>query len=259
MNNNFTTTELLIQYLDGELDETQAVGIKDKIEHDEIVREELNNLRTAKDAVVAYGIKNRVGLIHKEMMDELKTDTPAKEGVVRSILLYSLRIAAILVLAAGSFFAYQYFSATPEKLFSENLATFNIHETRGGSPSALKDAYQENNMPAVIDQFKLLQQPEAEDYFLVGNAFLNTRQPLKAIDAFVAMQQKNKTGNTHFYEEDAEYYLAMSYLDAREVDKALPLLKKINADPNHPYHQQVSAWLLSKVQHLSNVNSNTMG
>jgi hypothetical protein len=253
MNNNFTTTELLIQYLDGDLDEAQAADIKNKIDGDQLVREELTNLRIAKEAVAAYGIKNRVGLIHKEMMKELKTESPATGGVVKSMLRYSLRIAAILILAAGSFFTYQYFSATPEKLFSQNFTSFTIHETRGTGTSALKEAYQKNNMPGVIEQFKLLQQPEAEDYFLTGNAFLNTRQPAKAIEAFTTMQQKNKINNTHYYEEDAEYYLAMSYLAADEVDNAFPLLKKINADINHPYHQHVSDWLLRKVQHMTTV------
>ena len=253
MNNNFTTTELLIQYLDGDLDEAQAAGIKNKLDQDELAREELNNLRMAKEAVAAYGKRNRVGLIHKEMMEELKTESPARGGVVKSILRYSLRIAAILILAAGSFFSYQYFSATPEKLFSQNFTSFTIHETRGADTSALTEAYQQNNMPGVIEQFKLLQQPKADDYFLTGNAFLNTLQPAKAIDAFVTMEQKNKINNTHYYEEDMEYYLAMSYLAANEVDKALPLLKKINADINHPYHQHVSDWLLRKVQHVTNV------
>jgi hypothetical protein len=251
MNNNFTTTELLIQYLDGELDETQAADIKSTLDRDELAREELENLRMAKAAIASYGIKSRVGLIHKEMIEEFKTNTPATGGVVRSILRYSLRIAAILIFAAGSFFAYQYFSATPEKLFSQNFASFEVHETRGAGTSALKEAYQKGNMPAVIEQYKLLQQPGAEDYFLTGNAYLNTKQPAKAIDLFVALQQKNKMDNTLYYDEDTEYFLAMSYLAANETEKALPLLKKINADGNHLYHQHVSDWLLRKAAHVN--------
>ncbi|MDN3655026.1 hypothetical protein QWZ08_05285 [Ferruginibacter paludis] len=251
MNNNFTTTELLIQYLDGELDETQAADIKRTLDQDELARQELENLRMAKAAIVSYGIKSRVGLIHKEMMEELKTETTATVGVVRSMLRYSLRIAAILILAAGSFFTYQYFSATPEKLFSQNFASFKINETRGTGTSALKNAYQKGDMPAVIEQYKLLQQPGKEDYFLAGNAYLNSKQPSNAIDAFITLQQKNKTDNTHYYEEDTEYFLAMSYLAANEAEKAFPLLKKINADVTHPYHQHVSDWLLRKAAHVN--------
>ena len=254
MNENFTTPELLIRYLDGELDEAQSADIKNKLDQDPAVQKELENLRIAKAAIKDYGLKNKVALIHKEMMMELKeVTTSSSPAPIRQMLQYVLRIAAIVIFVTGAFIAYQYFSATPEKLFSENFSGFTIHETRGTALSPLKEAYQKNNMLQVIEQFKLLQQPEPEDCFFAGNAYLSSLQPAKAIDAFIALQQKNKTNNTHYYAEDADYYLALGYLANNEPVKAIPIFEKINTDVNHPYHKKVSNWLLSKLHRISAV------
>lgn len=250
MNENSTTTELLIQYLDGDLDEAKAREIKTSIDENVLVKEELDKLRTAKDAITSYGLKNKVASIHKEMMLELN-QTPAQTGVVRSMLWYGLRIAAMIIFVTGSFIAYQYYSATPAKLYSENFASFTMHETRGTNASALQTAYQTGNMQEVINRFQSIQQPVAEDYFFAGNAYLNTSQPSKAIETFKLLQEKNKTDNTHYYEEDTEYYLAMGYLANNNAAKALPLLEKINGDVNHPYHQFVGKWLLTKLHRIT--------
>lgn len=250
MNNNFTTTALLIQYLDGELDEVGQEAIKKNIEADEAIREELENLRLAKEAMKSYGLKNKVSAIHTAMMSELKMDASPKTGVVRNLLWYSLRIAALAIFVTGSFILYQYFTASPQKLFSENFHAFNLRQTRGAAASPLQDAYKKENMQEVIQQFALLKDPQPEDYFLAGNAFLSTGQPLKAIENFADLQQKNKINNTHYFEEDAEYYLALSYIANSEPAKAIPLFKKINTDINHPYHQKVNNWFITKLQHL---------
>lgn len=250
MNNNFTTTELLIQYLDGDLEGEQLEAIKKSIEEDASVREELEQLSLAKDTIKNYGLKNKVSFIHKEMMGELKQNNSTKKGFVRNMILYTARIAAIVILVLGSVELYQFLTVSPEKLFNENYTAFNLHESRGQSNSPLEDAFRNANMNKVIEQFSTLKNPESKDYFLAGNAFLSQHQPAKAIEAFLALQQKNKTDNTHFFEEDVEYFLALSYLGNNEPAKAAPLFEKIHADENNLYHQKVSNWFLLKVKHL---------
>ena len=250
MNNNFTTTALLIQYLDGELDGSQQEAMKKNIETNKAIREELENLRLTKEAIKSYGLKNKVNAIHTAMMSEIKMDASSKTGVVRNLLWYSLRIAALIIFVTGSFILFQYFSASPQKLFSENFHAFTLRQTRGTAGTPLQYAYKKENMQEVIQQFALLKDPQAEDYFLTGNAFLRTGQPLKAIENFAGLQQKNKKDNTDYFEEDTEYYLALSYIANSEPAKAILLFKKINTDINHPYHQKVTNWFITKLQHL---------
>ena len=251
MNNNYTTTELLIQYIDGELEGEQLDAIKKSIDEDDSTREEFERLQLAKDAVKSYGLKTKIGNIHQEMMDEHREGDLSKTGIVSMVLKYTLRIAAIAIFVTGSFSLYQYFTTSPEKLFNESFTAFSLHENRGLSTSALEDAYKKENMKEVIQQFNLLKDPKPEDFFLAGNAFLSTQKPAKAIAVFEALQQKNKINNEHFFEEDAEYYLALGYLDNNETEKAIPILEKINKDSGHPYNKKVTDWFLRKAKRIS--------
>jgi tetratricopeptide (TPR) repeat protein len=251
MNKNYTTTELLIQFIDGELEGEQRDAVKKSIEEDDSIREEFERLQLPKDAVKRYGLKIKIGHIHQEMMDELKEGNTSKTGIVRMMVKYTLRIAAIAILVTGSFSLYQYFTTSPEKLFDESFTAFPLHANRGVSTSTVEDAYKKEDMKKVIQLFDLLKDPTPEDYFLAGNAFLSTHQPAKAIAAFEALQQKNKINNEHFFEEDAEYYLSLGYLANNETEKAIPILEKINKDSSHPYHKKVTDWFLRKAKRVN--------
>lgn len=251
MNENSTNTELLIQFLDGELPAEQLDSFNRTLEQIPALREELENLRMARETVKTYGLKNRIGSIHAEMMEELKTGTSRHTGMVRTIYSYSLRIAAVILVLFGLSIFYQYVSSTPEKLFMENYQAFDLHETRGATTSPISDLYKAGYTDSVIQFFNGLKAPQAEDCFLAGNAFLSKHQPGKAIETFLTLEQINQNTSSQPFEEDAEYYLALSYLDNKEPGKALPLLEKIHNDANHPYHKKVSAWFLLKVKKTS--------
>ena len=250
MNENITPTELLIQYIDGELEGETLDAVKDSIRLNPAVHEEYENLKSAKEAIGSFGLKKQIGTLHAEMMQELKEENIPRILPARSLLRRSLSIAATVLLAVGLYTAYQYLAVSPEKLFRETYQPFIIHETRGTYPSALDMAYKKSDMEGVIRDFKNLSSPETQDYFTVANAYLNTGQYTKAIESFKALQQSNKMHETHFYEEDTEYYLALSYLGNGEPGKAALLFEKIQSDKSHPYHQKVTSWLMARLHRL---------
>ena len=94
-------------------------------------------------------------------------------------------------------------------------------------------------MDSVIWDFKNLSAPVPEEYLLTGIAYLEKNQPEKAIETFKILIQKNQNSKTDFFEDDAEYYLAMSYLDNQESEKALPIFEKIKADPENRHYPDV--------------------
>lgn len=252
MNDNFTNTDLLIQYLDGELEGENLQTMQRKIAADQQLAAELESLRLAKAAVNTYGLKKTISAVHKEMMQELQTAAAPPRIGMRRILQYSMRIAAMLVFILGVTILYQYFSATPDKLFRDNYDPFSLHETRGtNSNTGLENFYKKGDFAAVMDAFSKLPTPEATDYFLNGNAALQTNNTKAAIQSFLALQEKNKKNNTHFFEDDTDYYLALSYLNNNEPAQALQLLEKIHADKDHAYHNKVSGWMLRKLTRLA--------
>ena len=120
---------------------------------------------------------------------------------------------------------------------------------RGASNnSAIREAYITGKMDSVIWEFNSLNAPQPEEYLLAGIAFLEKNQPEKAIETFKAMIQKNENSKTDYFEQDAEYYLAMGYLDNMEPEKAMPLLEKIKSDPENRYYSDVDELLLLKVR-----------
>ena len=183
------------------------------------------------------------------MMQELKENPAPKTGSLRRMLPISLRLAATVLVLVGLSALYQYMMATPEKLFAENFQVFQLRENKDVADNALEEAYKTGNAEAVIGAFTQLTNPGAEDYFLLGNAFLAQGEPTKAVESFLAVERVNKTNNTGSFEEDTEYYLALSYLANKEPAKALPILEKIHADLNHSYHSKVSGWFIGKLRH----------
>jgi tetratricopeptide (TPR) repeat protein len=251
MNENSTNTELLIQYLDGELQGEQLEAFQKMLTENKALREELENLALAKQTVNSYGLKNKISSIHSDMMQELKIKALPDPGIRKMIFQYAIRVAVILIVLIGMSAVYQYITVTPDKLFADSFHAFALHETRGTSNTNLEDAYKKEDMEEVLRQFSQLKAPQAEDYFLAGNAYLSTHQPAKAVEAFISLQQINQSGNAHAFEEDAEYYLALSYLSNEEPSKAYPIFEKIYTDAAHPYNKEVSAWFLRKVKRLS--------
>jgi tetratricopeptide (TPR) repeat protein len=251
MNEHSANTDLLIRYLDGELEGEELQFIKNILASNPELLEELENLRLAREAVGSYGLRKKIQAIHLEMMQELKQKTSPRTGVTRMIFQYSFRVAAVLIILFGISTLYQYYTGTPEKLFSDKFQAFELRELRGASGNHLDEQYKAGNMGAVITKFNSLSNPLAEDYFLAGNAFLSSRQPNKAIEAFIDLQQINKSSNQHLFEDDTEYYLALAYLDNGQVAQALPIMEKIHADQNHPYNRQVGNWFILKLKRLN--------
>ena len=144
---------------------------------------------------------------------------------------------------------YLYINANPKKLFSENYRRYERLILRGASGhSSLDEAYSDGNMDSVILDFKNMNSPEPEEYILAGIAYLEKNQPEKAIETFKTLIQKNQHLNTDYFEDAAEYYLAMGYLDNMEPEKAMPILEKIKSDPENRYYSDVDDLLLLKVR-----------
>ena len=164
---------------------------------------------------------------------------------LKNMLYTAAAFSLILVVCAS----YLYQKASPQRLFSDYYQHYNRQTMRGASDvSALKAAYADSNQKAVIREFEASPSPEPEEYLLAGIAFLEVKQPGKAIETFNALIQKNKTTNSDFFEEDAEYYLAMSYLDNREPEKAMPIFTKIQSNPDNSYNSFVDEWFMLKIR-----------
>jgi hypothetical protein len=251
MNEQTPNTEALLRFLDGELSPAERSSFEEKLGSDSNLQNDLESLSAAKQAVISYGTQKRIASIHTEMMKTLSQEEPKKVIRLNSILYYGMRVAALLVIIIGVTVLFQYYNASSDQLFRENYQAFQISQERGDHENnSLKKAYINGNFAAVTTGLSQISNPTAEDYFLAGNAALSLNKPEMAINNFLAVQQQNSSKNTHFYEDETSYYLAMAYLENQEPAKALPLFEGIHNDKTHTFHRKVGSWFIQKLKRL---------
>jgi tetratricopeptide (TPR) repeat protein len=158
--------------------------------------------------------------------------------------------AVSFIVSFGFCYLYLYIKAVPQKLFVENYHHYDRHILRGGSEqSHLMASYTDGKMDSVIWDFKNLSSPVPEEYILAGIAYLEENQTQKAIETFKTLIRKNEHSKTDFFQDDAEYYLAMSYLDNDEPEKAMPFFERITADPENRHYADVTKLFLLNVRY----------
>jgi tetratricopeptide (TPR) repeat protein len=146
---------------------------------------------------------------------------------------------------------YQYITLSSNSLFKNNFREYTLHVNRGNnSQSPVEQEYKLSHYAEAIELFQGSQSKTLQDYFIAGNAYLELNNPSEAIKCFLSVQQINASWQTHLYQDDTEYYLAMSYLKNDKPSKAIPLFEKIHVDNNHLYHSKVNWLFLKKLRLL---------
>jgi len=251
MDKNSTHTEILIQFLDGDLQGEPLLRTEQEIASSLSLQQELAALQATRSAVKRYGLQQQIKAIHKEMMPQAGAVRMHPPKRMTRFLRISAAAAAALILLLGISTLYQYRQLNPETLFRDNYQPYRLHESRGNSGLlTLQDAYKKENWEEAISLFRQLSDPSAEDYYLAGDAFTKLDKPREAINCFLLLQKKNAAQQTHILEEDTEYYLAMSYLKTNQPSLAIPLFEKIHQDQTHLYHDKVTSWFLRQLHGL---------
>jgi tetratricopeptide (TPR) repeat protein len=163
-------------------------------------------------------------------------------SLVTRIRANGMKIAAVMifVISVGGVLA-KFFITTPSSLASKYFTPYELGITRGGAVRDQLDmAYKAKDWTAVVAAFQTRAPKTAKDYFLTGLAYLQQKNYNSANTLFNTLMQLNSKSTQPLFEDEAEYYAAMSYLANNQAAQALPLLDKIEADPDHLYHRQVT-------------------
>jgi tetratricopeptide (TPR) repeat protein len=243
--------ELLVQYLDGTLQSPEKENVKAQLAADAALQQEFDSLLLTREAVRYYGLKEKVAAIHLQMMEEKKA--PVKQiGGPRRMLRYAASIAASLLLLVGGYLAYTFFTLSSEKVYSANYQKYEPAIVRDGgvTESAIEKAYRQGNYNEVMQLHDANPSRTAKDEFICGVAALELSNNSIAIKCFTeVLTINNKTGGKALNDE-AEYYLSLSYVRNRDYDYALDIMHKIKEDAGHVYNKKVTAKLLRQVKLL---------
>jgi len=251
-NSTHYNTEILIQYLDGELDQAERVNIEKQISSDPKLANELENLRLAREAVNLYGTREKVKSLHLEMMQELDPGLKLRSDR-KNVLRYSLGIAAGILLIAGLFIVYNMLTLSGEKVFASAYRTYELPTFRdsvSGTITPMEKAFRMGDYSKVVN-IPVQGNFTVEEHFLRGISYLEIRDNHAAIREFNAVNVENQKAGTKFFKDETDYYLALSYLRVGNYANALKLFQSIRKNPDHIYFSMVTSKLIRKIKLLN--------
>ena len=167
---------------------------------------------------------------------------------IQRILRWGMAAAAIFILVFVSISGYKFYMLTPEILYEESYVSYKptVVKNNKAPLSDIEKMYQDKNFTGIIKEAKKKVDIPEKDFLLTGLAYMELNDPFSAIYSF-----KKLTPNTSsWYQQDAEYYLAMAYLKNHDYDLAISLMQKIRNHPEHIYRDQFSTTFIRKVKLL---------
>lgn len=231
---------LLIDHLDNNLASEETFAVEELIRNDKNVATEWQYLHVAVDAIQERGIYDQVSAIRNQYLAKQIADTTPRVAIVRNIYKNALRAAACVVLLLGAVSVYKYTTVNSASVYNKYYSSFELNTSRGSeNTNELEQAYRSKNWQQVIALFNASNQKNNQSYFLAGMADLELKKYNEAVEAFKKIITLNAQSGDNYFQDDAEYYLAMGYLANNQANKAMPILEKIKADKNHLYNEKV--------------------
>lgn len=251
-------TNLIDRYLNGQLTDKEMSNFKKQLEEDAALRAELENYEISRQAIKNYGLRNELKSIRSAMLQEEANNQAVAEPEARTVPLwkYGLRIAATILLVMVSFMAVQVATLSGENLYEDKALPYEVTNSRNANEvvdtdnQAIQQSYASGNYQEAIRQYEALPDPSVTASFIAGNAYLQSDQPEKAINAFQSVLDINNRQGTDLFKDDVAYYLALSYLRAENYDQALNKFQEIKSSDSD-YKQYVGNYFLIKLKILN--------
>jgi hypothetical protein len=255
---------LLVDHLDESRTGKPAAGLEQLLAEDGEAAQEWQYLNLAVDAIREAGLHAQVSAIRESMKAEQAQTAPStepqetvdqyiapmnnraaepqqREGIVRSMNRYALRAAAVVIIISAGSAVYKYMSTSSGSLYDRYYSSYDLNTSRGAAATQpIEQAYDAKNWTAVISLAQAAKKPDNQTEFLAGMASLELNRCDDAITHFEQVIATNAQTGSDFYQDDAEFYLAISWLGCHKVNQAMPMLEKIKADPQHKYHEKVA-------------------
>ena len=93
--------------------------------------------------------------------------------------------------------------------------------------------------------------PSAKEMLMAGVDQLESHKASKAIEIFNALLAKNKEAASRAFTDEANYYLALAYLQNKNYTEALILMQTVSADKENPYSEKFPVDYMEKVKKLA--------
>ena len=161
-----------------------------------------------------------------------KTDTKQKSGFSRNILKYA---AVLTILLCSVFVAQNYLGTDQSELFASYYKPYdsNVMRGQGSEMKSFNDAlfsYSSEEYAEADAEFSKLSDVSTDALFFGSICKLELGLYDNAISGFSKIKDQDSK-----YSEDAEWYLAMTYLKKGENAKLESLLEEMSSENSHAY------------------------
>jgi hypothetical protein len=232
-----TNNEILTDYLDKHLIPEEISRIDCIMETDPVMAADMEYLKLAISTVRIAGVSNQVSAIRASMNKNSSANTGT--AVVRTMYKMTMRVAAVLMLLIGSAVLYKYVSVNDQTFYNRQFAGYELGSSRGvETNSAEVEAYQNKKWNTVIAIYNGQHANSNKPGFLAAMAQMQLHHFPQAVSIFENIIQNGSADQS--FREESEYYLALAYIMNHEVEKSIPIINKIKANPEHTYYPLVS-------------------
>jgi hypothetical protein len=240
--------ELILKYIDGEISAAEKDDFENQLLTDPILNQRVEQFRKAKEAIRYYGLQNKVAAIGEEWKNSTAEQEMAKRKKVfflNKAARYSLAVAASIIVIFILVNTFWFSAVTPDSIYRDMYVDYSISSSRSvnNALTTVEQAWEKAAYAQVIAiGRKTLLKPR--ERLLYGLAHLKLNKSTEASNIFLGILQENDNP----FRQDAEFYLALSYIKSGEYKKAHRLLTGIYNDPRHLYHRQVSEKALHELE-----------
>lgn len=238
------TTEMLIRYMDGELDAAENARIESLLQTDASAREQYQFFLAAKGIVRSEGLRLRVAGIQRDFIADrnISETTPATNKKRTSFFTPFMNIAAVLVFLLVGYGTFQYLTITSRKVYDDAYISYQLPVNRGeGSTTRIDELYNDGDYKSVINSFNTIRSKTQKDYFLAGLSYLQLNDAKDAVQALEQVEVLNASADKKGYVQQTDYYLMLAYIKAGEISKAEKKLDKIRSDKAHLFYENAGA------------------
>jgi tetratricopeptide (TPR) repeat protein len=233
--------EQLIDLLDSRFRGEGTAKMEEVIHADPEAESEWHYLHLAVDAVQDAGLHAQVAAVRSAWLAQQSATARPAGGTVHSLYRNVLRVAACIFILSGGAALYKYTSTTSAGVYGKYYASYTLGTARSaGVPDALEQAYTNKDWTTVVSLFGTAKEKDNKTWFLTGMADLELKRYDDAIDKFQHVIAADVRTGTDYFQDEAEFYLAMSWIARNDVNEAMPLLEKIKVNKNHLYYETVS-------------------
>src|SRR4051812_36375570 len=136
--------EMLMRYIDNEMSEKEKDDFERNLTSDPALRQQLERLLMAKDAVQYYGLAQSVEAVRKQWEGKVALGAAdAKIVPIKSYVRYIFAAACLIILIIGITTVVRYYSVSTDKIYQQTYIAYTpgISRSEGGTSRPIEEAY----------------------------------------------------------------------------------------------------------------------